>query len=411
MRSLKPSSKPQQGAPDRARSRPPSALPTLLQPADSRDAAGGGGGFKKTGGAAEREGFLLGLERQGDIRFEALANDGTLASLEKLLALKNIFSKQLPNMPKDYIVKLIFDPKHKSLVLVSHGAVIGGLTYRPFYPRHFGEVVFLAISANEQVRGYGTRLMNHVKDYCKDHEKITHFLTYADNNAVGYFAKQGFTKEITLAREVWFGFIKDYDGGTLMECVLHPNIPYTKFPEMISAQRAFLDKQVRRVSNYHIVHPGLQFADPPRPVPVKDIAGVVDAGWTEAEAPYRLVTPAGVVQPTAGALQTFMENTLKSVIENPDSWPFREPVDGKEVPDYYDVIKDPVDLTLIQERLDRKAYYIQLEMFAADFKRMFNNCRLYNAPETIYAKCANRLESFYEHKLIAGIAMNSREVK
>ena len=27
------------------------------------------------------------------------------------------------------------------------------------------------------------------------------FLTYADNNAVGYFAKQGFTKEITFSGE------------------------------------------------------------------------------------------------------------------------------------------------------------------------------------------------------------------
>ena len=27
------------------------------------------------------------------------------------------------------------------------------------------------------------------------------FLTYADNNAVGYFSKQGFTKEITFDRE------------------------------------------------------------------------------------------------------------------------------------------------------------------------------------------------------------------
>ena len=26
---------------------------------------------------------------------------------------------------------------------------------------------------------------------------ITHFLTYADNYAVGYFRKQGFTKEVT----------------------------------------------------------------------------------------------------------------------------------------------------------------------------------------------------------------------
>lgn len=25
-----------------------------------------------------------------------------------------------------------------------------------------------------------------------------------------------------------------------------------------------------------------------------------------------------------------------------DAWPFKEPVDGREVPDYYDIIKDPM---------------------------------------------------------------------
>lgn len=38
---------------------------------------------------------------------------------------------------------------------------------------------------------------------------------------------QGFTREITLPRERWVGFIKDYDGGTLMECIIHPKVPYT----------------------------------------------------------------------------------------------------------------------------------------------------------------------------------------
>lgn len=30
------------------------------------------------------------------------------------------------------------------------------------------------------------------------------------------------------------------------------------------------------------------------------------------------------------------------VIDHPDAWPFKEPVDAREVPDYYEVIKDPV---------------------------------------------------------------------
>ena len=30
--------------------------------------------------------------------------------------LKNIYAKQLPNMPKEYIVRLVFDRGHKSLI-------------------------------------------------------------------------------------------------------------------------------------------------------------------------------------------------------------------------------------------------------------------------------------------------------
>ena len=38
-----------------------------------------------------------------------------------------------------------------------------GVTYRPFPERRFGEIAFCAVSANEQVKGFGTRLMNHTK--------------------------------------------------------------------------------------------------------------------------------------------------------------------------------------------------------------------------------------------------------
>jgi hypothetical protein len=37
--------------------------------------------------------------------------------------------------------------------------------------------------------------------YARDHDRMFGFLTYADNNAVGYFTKQGFTKEITMPKE------------------------------------------------------------------------------------------------------------------------------------------------------------------------------------------------------------------
>lgn len=39
------------------------------------------------------------------------------------------------------------------------------------------------------MQGYGTHMMNNLKDYCIRH-KILHLLTYADAFAIGYFKKQ-----------------------------------------------------------------------------------------------------------------------------------------------------------------------------------------------------------------------------
>ena len=76
------------------------------------------------------------------------------------------------------------------------------------------------------------------------------------------------------------GYIKDYDGGTLMECAIHAALPYLGLPAMVAAQRAALDRRIRALSNAHVVHPGLPPG--PRPVPIGDIPGgllVPDELW------------------------------------------------------------------------------------------------------------------------------------
>ena len=60
------------------------------------------------------------------------------------------------------IVK-VFDPKHKTLALVKDGRPIGGICFRTFPSQGFSEIVFCAVTSNEQVKGYGTHLMNHLK--------------------------------------------------------------------------------------------------------------------------------------------------------------------------------------------------------------------------------------------------------
>ena len=78
-------------------------------------------------------------------------------------------------------------------------------------------------------------MMNTLKDYAIRHN-ILHFLTYADESAIGYFRKQvyfailsckvfhvllksfqGFSRDIKLSRQAYLGYIKDYEGATLME--------------------------------------------------------------------------------------------------------------------------------------------------------------------------------------------------
>ncbi|OLY80597.1 Histone acetyltransferase gcn5 [Smittium mucronatum] len=67
------------------------------------------------------------------------------------------------------------------------------------------------------IEGYGSKMMNYLKDYILENTIATTFLTYADNYAIGYFKKQGFTKDITFDKRLWIGYIKDYEGGTLMQ--------------------------------------------------------------------------------------------------------------------------------------------------------------------------------------------------
>jgi histone acetyltransferase len=87
--------------------------------------------------------------------------------------------------------------------------------------------------------------MNHLKDYHTKH-KVHHFLTYADEFAIGYFKKQGFTKDISLPTEAYLGFIKDYEGATLMGCDLNSSIIYTQFTSVVRRQKDLIKKIIEK---------------------------------------------------------------------------------------------------------------------------------------------------------------------
>lgn len=72
----------------------------------------------------------------------------------------------------------------------------------------------------------------------------------------------------------WVGYIKDYDGGTLMECVIVQRLSHTRLPAMLQAQKQALDSRIRQYSKSHIVHCGLcAFQEGCRAVEISSIPG------------------------------------------------------------------------------------------------------------------------------------------
>jgi histone acetyltransferase len=345
-----------------------------------------------------------------ELKYTMITNDGKPESLIKLVALKSLFSKQLPKMPRAYIARLIFDRRHVSLAILNDNPatkdtdeeVIGAICYRPFYDMRFAEIAFCAVNASHQVKGYGTKLMNLVK---KEGARtgIEYFITYADNYAIGYFKKQGFTKNIAMPKGRYQGLIKDYDGGTMMECYVHPSIDFTRIPEMLAAQREFILSRIRLKAQSTKVYdplpkdwkPDLEGVSRGSEAAARALAipGMVEAGWTVTD----LLSATGQgkdLDRAKNALKSELLGIVRKVEEQQFSWPFREPVDTNEVKDYLDIIKEPIDLSTIDKRIRKGDHYKSKKMLYADLMLMVNNCKLYNDEASTYMQCAKNLENY-----------------
>ncbi len=59
-------------------------------------------------------------------------------------------------------------------------------------------------------------------------------MTCADNLALGYFKKQGFDKNLTVDPVIYKGFLKDYEGSTLMQFLIDSKIDYRNIQKQIA---------------------------------------------------------------------------------------------------------------------------------------------------------------------------------
>ena len=83
---------------------------------------------------------------------------------------------------------------------------------------------------------------------------------------------------------------------------------------------------------------------------------------------------------------------LRKLISHQDGWVFKEPVDPIELglPDYFDIIKTPMDLALIEKRLVM-GQYKDFEEVKRDTELVFDNAILYNGEDSQVGELAQKL--------------------
>ncbi|RWS29696.1 bromodomain adjacent to zinc finger domain protein 2B-like isoform X6 [Leptotrombidium deliense] len=87
-------------------------------------------------------------------------------------------------------------------------------------------------------------------------------------------------------------------------------------------------------------------------------------------------------------------DTLLSEMEkHDDAWPFLFPVNTKQFPTYKKIIKKPMDLTTIRNKLENGSYKSKSE-FMNDCKLIFDNCETFNEDESPVGIAGHNMRAF-----------------
>ncbi|XP_069947042.1 transcription initiation factor TFIID subunit 1 isoform X2 [Cherax quadricarinatus] len=89
-------------------------------------------------------------------------------------------------------------------------------------------------------------------------------------------------------------------------------------------------------------------------------------------------------------LSTIFEEILNDMREMSDAQPFLFPVNVKQVPDYYNIVVHPMDLSTIRDNLRQKKYQSR-EEFLSDISQIVENSRLYNGVKSTLTVTAQKM--------------------
>lgn len=110
---------------------------------------------------------------------------------------------------------------------------------------------------------------------------------------------------------------------------------------------------------------------------------------------------------TAAKIRQKCSPVLKKLTDHECSWIFMQPVDPVELnlPDYFDIIKNPMDLGSIKKRMENNCYK-SISEFGSDVRLTFDNAISYNGDGSDVCKVAREMKTVFEklyHAMITSI--------
>uniref|UniRef100_A0A672TQW5 histone acetyltransferase n=1 Tax=Strigops habroptila TaxID=2489341 RepID=A0A672TQW5_STRHB len=142
------------------------------------------------------------------------------------------------------------------------------------------------------------------------------------------------------------------------------------------------------------------------PVPVTPSAEQQQQPLSQQSTTASVPTPTAPLQPQHPTtppeeLRQALMPTLEALYrQDPESLPFRQPVDPQllGIPDYFDIVKNPMDLSTIKRKLDTGQYQEPWQ-YVDDIWLMFNNAWLYNRKTSRVYKYCSKLAEVFEQEI------------
>lgn len=88
---------------------------------------------------------------------------------------------------------------------------------------------------------------------------------------------------------------------------------------------------------------------------------------------------------TMTELRVFLRDMLKILLRDKRFTYFSRPIDVEDVPDYYDVIENPMTFSIMLEKVDKHGYST-VKQFVQDIDLIVSNALLYNPDHTSQGK-------------------------